>query len=706
MKITHLYSKKLISISVFASLLYAILACIAGVHFLAAVGIAALLFLSVFWRFKMRDLPWWGKQLLLVTMSVIIFIIVQFAVGTHIASIGFIKFLLNIMIVYGIICLVSAITTSMKAGIISVFVFSLVLAVVDHFVVQTRSYEIQFADIKSFTTALSVAGGYEFTVSPYCAGALLVSVPVFILLITNKFPKFKGVLPRSVNSLVSLVCVALSVTIVSTAAGADMIGYRVKYWKYRTSQYNGFYLGLVKSITASSIKMPDGYTVEGLEQGLVSLLGKDVTADVEIKDNEKRPNVIVIMNETFSDMNYVSTVFGHGGIPTNIDPLEYFNSFKDEEANVIKGDAYASIYGGNTANSEFEFLTGNSMAFIEHTTVPYNNLVNENNAYSIVDIFNQYGYYTVGMHPENKTNWSRHKIYDYFEFDEQYFLRADNTFVDGVKLTEEDLYRGHVSDKTVYEKIIGLYENKEEGTPLFTFAITMHGHGGYNTEGFEYTVTAEGSESTKLNEYLSSIKRSDDDLKTLIDYFKEADEETVIVFFGDHQPSLDDEVYEQFYGLSDDSPTEETMKKYLVPYMMWTNRSFEESDGSGYTTSLNYLGARILDVLDMEKTPYLKLVQEVEKKMPVLNAFGYWDKNYVFHPIEDFETIDSVHEGDDMSNLGGISSSPNKLPTVMLYYWAEYNMLKDNKNKLVEYFKLNYSESEQTKKGIFSVDEK
>ena len=288
------------------------------------------------------------------------------------------------------------------------------------------------------------------------------------------------------------------------------------------------------------------------------------------------------------------------------------------------------------------------MAFIQSTMVPYNNLLSKDNAFSIVDIFNKYGYYTVGMHPEDKTNWSREKIYSYFGFDEQYFLRDNNTFVDDKELTEEQMFRGHVSDKTVYEKIISLYENKSEESPCFIFAVTMQNHGGYNTSDFDYTVKATDNNNSKLNEYLSSIKKSDDDLKTLFDYFSNADEETIIVFYGDHQPSLNDNVYSTYFGLDGDSSTEENMTKYVIPYMMWTNTSFGKNDTEGSFTSLNYLSPRLLDIIGLNKTAYLSLVRQVEKEAPIINAFGWWDNDMNFHSIDTIESFNKIdHSIDD-----------------------------------------------------------
>ena len=80
------------------------------------------------------------------------------------------------------------------------------------------------------------------------------------------------------------------------------------------------------------------------------------------------------------------------------------------------------------------------------------------------------------------------------------------------------MYRGHVSDKTVYEKIIKICENKNEDVPLFVFAVTMQNHGGYITNDFDCEVTAGDGSDAQLNEYLTTVNESDKMLKNLIDY--------------------------------------------------------------------------------------------------------------------------------------------------------------------------------------------
>lgn len=73
-------------------------------------------------------------------------------------------------------------------------------------------------------------------------------------------------------------------------------------------------------------------------------------------------NLIVIMNESFSDLTETF------GLETNEDPMPFLHGLTE---NTVKGTAYSSVFGGTTANSEFEFLTGNTMAFLPDGTVPF-----------------------------------------------------------------------------------------------------------------------------------------------------------------------------------------------------------------------------------------------------------------------------------------------------------------------------------------------
>jgi hypothetical protein len=161
------------------------------------------------------------------------------------------------------------------------------------------------------------------------------------------------------------------------------------------------------------------------------------------------------------------------------------------------------------------------------------------------------------------------------------------------------------------DNIIRIYEEKEEGTPLFLFNVTMQNHGGYTEEYENFTpdITAEGKDSAVLNQYLSLLKRTDAALENLIAYFQEQDEPTILLFFGDHQPS--DAVAKAF------SCSDETLR-YQVPYLMWANYDIEE--GQNVDTSANYLSSHLLREAGVPLYDYQNFLTKLEQVYPILSA--------------------------------------------------------------------------------------
>ena len=92
-----------------------------------------------------------------------------------------------------------------------------------------------------------------------------------------------------------------------------------------------------------------------------------------------------------------------------------------------------------------------------------------------------------------------------------------------------------------------------------------------------------------MSTYLSMINKSDDALRELIRYFQQVDEDTIILFFGDHQPLLRTEFYEKIYGKPYVSFTAEELKSvYNVPYLIWSNYELNK-EVAPKETSICYL---------------------------------------------------------------------------------------------------------------------
>lgn len=638
------------------SVAFAAIALLLSVHWLTSIISAVVVFFLLQFRLELtQSLPVWIQDILMVVLALLVFILMQVTISCGIFLIGIFKFIMNVLLVLGVTALLWVITGKMKIAVIAATVFSQVLAVADHLVVQARSFEIQFSDFSSLGTAAEVADQYNFELSEVTKIGLILSILFITALVLTKFPKKERNWKMGAFCAVSAVCAVLCVVVVYTQFGASVIGYQDKYWKYRGSERNGFFVNMIYSASATRVLTPDDYDADKLE-GKV----EDYIADTKEPEGKKQPNVIVIMNETFSDVHHITEYMG-GEMNTDIEVTPFLDSLDDAAPNIIKGHALASVYGGNTANSELEFLTGLSIQYIPRNTVAYNLYMQEHNSFTIVDSFNEAGYKTVAIHPENPTNWQRDTIYDYFNFDEKYFKP------DFADVPEEEYFRGHISDSSVYDKIIDIYENKEEGQPLFNFTITMQNHSGYSTIGFDYGVEIEGmNKYTGIREYLTSINNSDAAFKKLIEYFEGVEEDTIIVFYGDHQPSLAN-IASKFYGVSDDDPTLKQLSKYAVPYVFWANYDIE-CERATELTSINFLSSWLRDLVDIPETQFNQFVDELNGEVMAINAMGWFDHDGNFHESS--------------------YSKPELNEALRLYAHLQYNMLYDEEDKLTEIFSI------------------
>ncbi len=627
-----------------------------------------------------NEMPYSARAVFMLLLTMLEFMLMQNTISCGTISLSPLLFLINCLILLGVKSLVWAASGSMKAGAIVSLAVSYVIAVADYIVVQARGFEIQFSDLSSVGTAMDVAGGYlKMDFFPAMRFSVVTGLIYLCLLIVTKFPKREFSKKQLVFSASPILLSVLCVCMVFNQSMSKPLGITDKYWQYRGSELNGFFVNIVYSASATRICEPfeyflgEGDNVTSLNDILHNEPEEDTTEtdppetepsvpviSPDVDDEEKKPHVIVVMNETFSDIESVAASLGvELTTETGEEVLPYFHSLTDEAPNIIKGEAIASVYGGNTANSEFEFLTGMSMAFLPRNTVAYNLYLNENNTFGIVESFKEAGYTTIGMHPENRVNWKRDTVYsEYYGFDRTYFID------DFGELTEEDMYRTHVSDKAVYEKIIELYENREEDETLFTFAITMQNHGGYQTKDFNYEVKVNDANKV-ANEYFTSVSHSDSDLEYLISYFEEADEEVIILFFGDHQPSCT-HIREKILGVTEDSTDAERLAQYRVPYFYWSNEDIESDVPK--TTSLNFLSGYLMDMCGVEKTVFQEFVTTINSEVMAINALGWLDYDFNFTPLSYGGEIENAY-------LNWYSS-------------LQYNALFDN-NKLVELFSHN-----------------
>ena len=492
------------------------------------------------------------------------------------------------------------------------------------YVFQFRGDPIKPGDLLSLGTAKNVAAGYSLWPIPENLKLVMaLSVGTVLLLFTVQplgIPTVGGsescaaqspeLRLRQMRRRIRLGAAALAIAL----GGATFCGAAglPQHWKNSGSLRNGFYMNFFAQVHQLWIKSPDGYSPEAVE-AMASIYdtgtGEVAGSDGAVGFDGQKPTIIVIMDESFAD-------FSELGSPLRTDQpvTPFIDSLKE---NTVRGYALTSVFGGTTANAEWEFLTGHSMAWMPAGSVPYQQYVRDE-AYSLVTDLKALGYRCLSMHPFRPDGWNRPAVYETFGFDYSYFL---NDF------PHEDVVRSFISDKEMVWKIISIYNDLRD-QDVFLFGITMQNHGGYDYEGRNYdgpTVHLEGYEGEYplAEQYLTLLHETDEAVRFLIEYFQRESRPVIIAFFGDHFPQVEEELFEEIHGGSFDT-LEEQMQLYSVPYFIWANYDIEEEENA--LTSLNFLAGDVLKMAGLSLSPYRSYLSDLEEIVPAMNVSGYYSR--------------------------------------------------------------------------------
>ena len=185
-----------------------------------------------------------------------------------------------------------------------------------------------------------------------------------------------------------------------------------------------------------------------------------------------------------------------------------------------------------------------------------------------------------------------------------------------------------MSDRADFKNVIHLYEEREPGRPFFMFNVTMQNHGGYSEDEPAVDVTVmpvdKELQTPQMLEYLSLIRESDAAFKELTDYFSEAEEDTVILMFGDHQPSMDEGVSEFMDQKLEERDGElDSQRRYYASFILWAN--FDIQEMSGVVTSPGFLRPLLLEAAGVPMNAYESFLFETAAAYPAMNAFGCFD---------------------------------------------------------------------------------
>lgn len=638
-------------------------------------GLMALLFVKKekLWNGKISSKAGIGlENLIFFATPLISFYMVEHFTYNSIGDIYFAGVVMNLVIYYSLYFLGYLITNNRMANVIGCLWISYILGAANYFVLSFRGTPILPTDILSATTALNVAENYTYSLnSAFFTNALLAA---FLSIFYGKCKREKKMTgKRRVAVLVTVLSAGICVCgLIGQEKILEDCKVKADIWNQKRGySRDGALASFCLNAKYLYAEKPDGYSVdkvkeiaetyiwnEGESASLNGVSSRSKSSQSEKKETDsssqkKKPNIIMIMNEAFSDLQVIHP------IQTNQDYMPFLHSLKK---NTIKGNLFVSIFGAGTCNSEFEVLTGNSMAFLPSGSIGYTQYVKDEMP-NLVQTLKAQGYTgNIAVHPYLADGWNRPTVYSLFGFEK--FLSQDD-------FENPEMIRKYISDKEDYKKLISLYEeNKEENpdSPCFLFTVTMQNHGGFSKDygnlEKEIEITDPTLKDDEAEQYLSLIKKSDDAFKMLVSYFKKQEEPTLIIMWGDHEPSVHDEFYQKLYGKDmSELSVEELQKKYQVPFVIWANYDIEEKEIEAM--SANYLGSYILQTAGLQMTPYQRYLLDLSKKLPVINSVGYIGDDGIY-----YEQGDESEYSDYISN----------------YKILQYNNVIDYKNRYENFF--------------------
>lgn len=533
------------------------------------------------------------------------------------------EFIANVVISLCLYLLVFIVTNRLRLSFFLVNIVLFVIGAADYFVILFRGSPLIPYDVLSFGTAMAVVGEYEIklTETLVFAAFLLIAALSCAWKMPYRLEKGRRRLGFALGGCGFLVGMAVF-----------FYGFLYSFWglKYsvwtpiETYQENGYLMSTMIFAKYATLRRPTGYSPARAKRILASYEdGETETAAMQPK------NLIVIMNESWSSLEYVKHV------ETNM-PYDAF--YQGLEENAIKGNAYVSICGGNTAQTEYEFFTGNSVSALPTGATAYEFFVKDDTE-NICSQLKQEDYSCYAIHPFEAGSYRRDKAYEIFGFD---------AFLTQESFEGYEQIRTYYSDEATYKKVIELYESKQAGENLFVWDLTMQNHGGYRlVDGFENEVyLTDYPELEQAAAYVTLMKYTDEAIGELIAYFGKVEEPTMIVMFGDHQPALSDGTYDVLYGQDENEVGEEEReRRYVTPFLIWSNYGLEESDIERMST--NYLSAYIFQQAGFPLTAYQKLLLELYQYYPVVNVQGVYDAQgrfWSWDDVEDSADYEKLHE--------------------------------------------------------------
>lgn len=366
--------------------------------------------------------------------------------------------------------------------------------------------------------------------------------------------------------------------------------------KFKNNNFIAFFLQTFTENISNKLEQPQDYTEDTVDEILEDDTSSDSTSvqdniDTILTSSENngiKPNVIQIMSESFADFR----VFDE--LNLNTDAYDKIDNIASQG---YKGTAIVPTYASFTVKTEFELLFGLPVKSLNDPNMPQRMLLTREQP-TMVQYYHHYGYQTAYVHPFLSSFYSRSRIYSQFGFDTMIF---QDDFTVPIEYLND-----YITDDTVFRQIETLIENTNE--PLYVHTTTMQNHQPY-TNG--------ENPDDEITNYLNNVRITGDALQSFIDYLSSIDEPTVVVFIGDHFPSMrgENNVYD-LMGVT----SENCQVMFEQNYIIWSNYDLDYSSMTNEKFSTFYMPYVIWDLIDAPKDSFIQSMLDKMKTLPIYST--------------------------------------------------------------------------------------
>lgn len=499
-----------------------------------------------------------------------------------------------------------------------VTIFWLALGITNGVILGFRTTPFTVTDLSLLESVVSIIPNYLTKVQiilTCVAGALAIIALVLVFIF---MPKHKQKINYT-KSLIGLLVLAMSmVGITNVAINNNWVSTYFGNLGYAYRDY-GFPYCFTNTWLNTGIAAPRGYSSENIKNiFLPGELPEDINSlstTGNTGNGQKTPNIIMLQLESFFDPTLVK------GLAFSEDPIPNFRKLKE---NFSSGFLIVPSIGAGTANTEFEVLSGMRVRFFGPGEYPYKSVLKDTTCETINFDLKRLGYSTHAIHNHRGAFYGRNNVFSNLGFDTFTSLEYMNKVIKTPKNWAKD---GVLTDEIM--SALESTENKD-----FVYTISVQGHGKYPTvKTLENpAVTVEGieleSEAYAFEYYLQQIYEMDIFIDELTDTLKDYDEDTVLVMYGDHLPSL---------NLSDGDLVNNTV--YETEYVIWSNFHMKKKDVTlhSYQLSAEVLGR--LGISEGVLTTYHQNHNKDATYLQNLKALQYdmlYGKRYIYGGINPY----------------------------------------------------------------------